>query len=98
MWAQVSNLRSHALLFTAKKQRVLRGINEMKMLNKSVWTVLSVFILFFAGCQSVTQEKKSADKIRIVASDTILSGMSESLLPPDRFEVAVILPDRKSVV
>ena len=64
----------------------------MKVLNKSVLAILPVFILFFTGCQSVTQEKKSADKIRIVASDTILSGMSESLLPPDRFEVAVILP------
>jgi len=51
-----------------------------------------VFILFLAGCQSGTREKQIPDKIRVVASDTLLSGMSEALLPLDRFEVSVILP------
>ena len=56
------------------------------------WAVLSVFALIFSGCQGGIREKGIAEKIHIVASDTILSGMSEALLPPDRFEVAVILP------
>ena len=51
----------------------------------------AAFVLFFTGCQSVTRESITG-RINIVASDTILSGMSESLLPPDRFAVAVILP------
>jgi len=63
------------------------------MKYKSVFlTVLPLFILFFPGCQNGTREKAPANKIQVVASDTILSGMSEALLPPDRFEVAVILP------
>jgi len=64
------------------------------MKYKSFWVVLpaTAFILFFAGCQSATSEKGTADKIRIVASDTLLSGMSESLLPADRFDITVILP------
>ena len=52
----------------------------------------AVFALFFAGCQSGTQGKMIPDRIRVVASDTLLSGMSESLLPPERFDVTVILP------
>ena len=63
------------------------------MNNKSVFlTVLLLFTLFFAGCQNETREKAPVNKIQIVASDTILSGMSEALLPPNIFEVAVILP------
>jgi len=63
------------------------------MKYKSVWVIFpTVFILFFAGCQSGTREVGTAERIRIVASDTLLSGMSESLLPADRFEVTVILP------
>ena len=54
--------------------------------------VLPMFTLFFAGCQGGTTEQGTVNRIQIVASDTILSGMSESLLPPDRFEVTVILP------
>jgi len=57
-----------------------------------LYTVLALLVLFFAGCQTGTRETGTANRIRIVASDTILSGMSEALLPSDRFEVTVILP------
>jgi len=68
-------------------------IGEVEMKYKSVCLIaLPLFILFFAGCQNGTREKTPANKIHVVASDTILSGMSEALLPTDRFEVAVILP------
>ena len=75
------------------KSIALNGEIEMK--HKSAFficAVLQAFILFFTGCQNGTREKAPANKIKIVASDTLLSGMSESLLPSDRFEVAVILP------
>ena len=57
----------------------------------AILAATAIFVLFFAGCQNETKER-SADRINIVASDTILSGMSESLLPPDKFAVNVILP------
>jgi zinc transport system substrate-binding protein len=57
-----------------------------------LYMVFSLFVLFFAGCQGGTQGKGITNRIQITASDTLLSGMSEALLPSDRFEVAVILP------
>ena len=53
---------------------------------------LSSFVLFFTACHSGTQGKMISEKILVVASDTLLSGMSESLLPPEKFEIVVILP------
>ena len=63
------------------------------MKNKSgFFTVLPLLILFFIGCQNEMREKAPVNKIHVVASDTILSGMSEALLPSEKFEVTVILP------
>lgn len=54
--------------------------------------VMSTVLLFSIGCQNATSKNETGGKISIVASDTILSGMSESLLSPERFTVDVILP------
>jgi len=63
----------------------------MKNETASIVLVLILFIAF-VGCQSGARESASLGRIQIVASDTLLSGMSESLLPSDKFEVTVILP------
>lgn len=48
--------------------------------------------LLSAGCrESALSEQPKIKKI-IVTSDTILSGMSKSLMPPEYFEVSAILP------
>ena len=67
------------------------GINNK---NASLVGVLTALILLVAlvGCQSGTRGKGTADRIQIVASDTLLAGISESLLPSNKFEVAAILP------
>jgi zinc transport system substrate-binding protein len=56
--------------------------------------VISLVALIFlsAGCQKSALSEGSNPRKIIVTSDTILSGMSASLLPPDGFEITAILP------
>lgn len=51
-----------------------------------------VFLEFFIASTNMSEEQKVKSWRRIVASDTILSGMITSLLPPDRYSVEAILP------
>jgi zinc transport system substrate-binding protein len=53
----------------------------------------ALFLSFIsAGCQKGTLNEQAKVRKNIVTSDTILSGMSESLLPPEHFDVTAILP------
>jgi zinc transport system substrate-binding protein len=56
--------------------------------------VVALMLLGFlpAGCQKSALSEQTKSRKRIVTSDTILLGMSESLLPSEHFEVAAILP------
>jgi zinc transport system substrate-binding protein len=64
------------------------------MVQKNQSFIVFVLLLAFlsSGCQNNAQHERVNAKKSIVASDTILSGMSESLLPSDHFEVAAVLP------
>jgi zinc transport system substrate-binding protein len=48
--------------------------------------------LLSSGCQKSALSEQSESRKSIVASDSILSGMSESLLPPEHFKTSAILP------
>jgi zinc transport system substrate-binding protein len=48
--------------------------------------------LLSSGCRNVELKGQTKTGKSIVTSDTILSGMSEALLPPEQFKVAAILP------
>jgi zinc transport system substrate-binding protein len=55
--------------------------------------IVSLLLCFLsAGCQKGALSEHVKVRESIVTSDTILSGMSESLLPSDYFEVSAILP------
>jgi zinc transport system substrate-binding protein len=54
------------------------------------WFLLLGFLS--AGCQKGALSERAEVRKSIVTSDTILSGMSESLLPSEHFEVTAILP------
>jgi zinc transport system substrate-binding protein len=54
------------------------------------WFLLLGFLS--AGCQKGALSEHAKARKSIVASDTILSGMIELLLPSDHFEIAAILP------
>ena len=56
--------------------------------------ILVITLLFSTGCSDTdTKNKGKTKSVRIlVTSDTILSGMAASLLPPDRYSVEAILP------
>jgi zinc transport system substrate-binding protein len=56
--------------------------------------VIAVLLLGFLsdGCKKSALKEQAESRKSIVTSDTILSGMSESLLPPEYFAVAAILP------
>jgi zinc transport system substrate-binding protein len=60
--------------------------------NSLAAIILMLLGALSAGCQKSALNEQTKDKIRIVTSDTILSGMSESLLPSEFFAVAAILP------
>jgi len=54
---------------------------------------LQATVLFFAvGCRNESQDSESSVAGVIVASDTILSGMAEALLPTKDFIVRAVLP------
>jgi len=56
-------------------------------------TIVAVMVLGFSPGYSNTSKEGSARSVRaIVTSDTILSGMIASLLPPNRYRVEAILP------
>jgi zinc transport system substrate-binding protein len=52
---------------------------------------LAVLLIFSIGCQKKSQNSEK-NRTNIVTSDTILSGMVVSLLPPDSFSVSSIMP------
>ena len=54
--------------------------------------VLMLTAFISAGCGGNTPDKQAEGKKSIVTSDTILSGMCESLLPAESFTAAAILP------
>jgi zinc transport system substrate-binding protein len=64
------------------------------MKQKTCSCIVMVLTLSFLsiGCHKRELNEPAGNKKSIVASDTILSGMSESLLPSDHFTVAAILP------
>ncbi|MDR1726837.1 MAG: zinc ABC transporter substrate-binding protein [Acidobacteriota bacterium] len=69
----------------------------MKIKSVLLWGALAQFLSLalscaLSGCQGQAPAQKAGGKTQVVASDTLLSGMSASLLPPERFEVSVILP------
>jgi len=64
------------------------------MAKKALSLVIAALLpaLLSVGCQKNQLNGQAKPRKSIVASDTILSGMSESLLPPEYFEVTAILP------
>jgi zinc transport system substrate-binding protein len=63
--------------------------------NRTVAAYFAVAVLLgflSVGCQKSALSEPAKTRKSIVASDTILSGMIESLLPSEHFEVAAILP------
>lgn len=61
---------------------------------KSVKALLatSLTTLLCFGCQHMIKDSANQERLTIVVSDTLLSGMVASLLPPDGLNVAAILP------
>lgn len=60
---------------------------------KRLAITLQATALFFAvGCRNESQDSKGSVAGVIVASDTILSGMAEALLPTEDFIVRAVLP------
>ncbi|HVP78874.1 MAG TPA: hypothetical protein VMV04_13380, partial [Thermodesulfobacteriota bacterium] len=56
-------------------------------------TIASIVLLVGSSANSNTSKEENAKTARsIVASDTLLSGMIASLLPPNRYSVEAILP------
>lgn len=71
------------------RKKILK-IRRWKGIDRSTLWMAGLLILIFT---SSSYEAKSRDnKYVIVASDTILSGMIRSLLPPDRYSIETILP------
>jgi zinc transport system substrate-binding protein len=60
--------------------------------SHSLIAVALLLNIFSVGCQKGARSEQIKVRKNIVTSDTILSGMSESLLPSDLFEVSAILP------
>jgi zinc transport system substrate-binding protein len=67
---------------------------KVNMMQKahSLLAVALLLGLLSAGCQKTPTSEQTTTRKSIVVSDTILSGMSESLLPSEHFEVSAILP------
>jgi zinc transport system substrate-binding protein len=62
-------------------------------IKASPFVIVALMLGFLsAGCQKNELNRQAKARKSIVTSDTILSGMSESLLPPEYFEVSAILP------
>ncbi len=60
---------------------------------KSLIAVTLMMLVFLSvSCRKSTLGERQKDRKNIVTSDTILSGMSEALLPSEGFEIAAILP------
>jgi zinc transport system substrate-binding protein len=53
---------------------------------------LTAAIVLFAGCMGKVEESPVGGRVEILASDTLLSGMTVALLPPDCAYVEAILP------
>jgi zinc transport system substrate-binding protein len=58
----------------------------------SLIALAMLLVLLSAGCQNIELKGQTQARKSIVTSDTILSGMSEALLPPEQFEATAILP------
>jgi zinc transport system substrate-binding protein len=58
----------------------------------SVAVVLMMLACFCAGCSNTSHDGGTERKRSIVTSDTLLSGIIASLLPPYRYSVEAILP------
>jgi zinc transport system substrate-binding protein len=70
-----------------------REQSHMSLKAHSLVTAALLLSLFSVSCHKKDAESNRADARKsIVASDTILSGMSESLLPSAHFDVVSILP------
>jgi zinc transport system substrate-binding protein len=54
--------------------------------------VEAILILSLCGCQKKAQNEAKTSRLKIVTSDTLLSGMIASLMPPDSLDVAAIMP------
>jgi zinc transport system substrate-binding protein len=61
--------------------------------SKSLVAVaLLVLTIISAGCRESPISEQPKSRKSVITSDTILSGMSEALLPSDSFEIVAILP------
>jgi len=56
------------------------------------WVLAMGLVWTFAGCSNKTRDANPEILLSIVTSDTLLSGMIASLLPPNRYSVEAILP------
>lgn len=63
-----------------------------EVLKRFLAILLLALMCFFAACSNDVRDTKMKAKRIIVTSDTILSGMIVSLLPPARYSVEAILP------
>ena len=60
---------------------------------QAYWILLMVVLTVLStGCFSAMRDGNSAESRTIVTSDTILSGMVLSLLPPEDYDVSAIMP------
>jgi zinc transport system substrate-binding protein len=64
----------------------------MRQKAHSLIAVALLLGLLSSGCRNVELKGQTKTGKSIVTSDTILSGMSEALLPPEQFKIAAILP------
>ena len=64
----------------------------MTLHSRSLAAAALLLNILSAGCQKAASREQPRAKRSVVASDTILSGMSASLLPQGHFEVSSILP------
>ena len=64
---------------------------QTKATSFLVITVIA-FVVFSAGCSNSSKDENTRTMKYIMASDTILSGMVATLLPPNRYSVAAMLP------
>lgn len=66
-----------------------QSVNIRRVLATSM---LGLAMLGSSACRPAPQKDEAAGRRRIIASDTLLSGMVEALLPPGRADVRAILP------